>query len=194
MPEFDMTIKPVYNMTIKPVYNVVLDHWEKPIHTANRCVRNHDNQVNPVVVDNMAREVEDILLAPLHENQIDLDTLFEEACLSNLVLMSGGNRCTLWGFLRKIFVSIDQLPVTQKDVNRAVSETRNMFQRAIEYDQYKSLAKIYLDCFNPRLYQDYDWLFTSRAILQYTDTRSYTLVSPLVQDLHYFKEALKELQ
>lgn len=163
-----------FDTTIKLVHNVVLDHWEKakPIDTANRCVRNHDNQVNPVVVDNMAREVEDILLAPLHKNQIDLDTLFEEACLSNLVLMSG-NRCTLWGFLRKIFVSIDQFPVTQKDVNRVVSEARNMFQRAIEHDQYKSLTKIYLDCFNPRLYQDYDWLFTSRAILQYTDTRSY---------------------
>jgi hypothetical protein len=147
-----------------------------------------------IAISEMALAIKKPLYDAFYEAKINDDIFENHTCFATLVIMSGGNRTQMYRFLYELFGCIEKLPVTQKDVNRVVSEAKTTYSRAIEAKQWDLLAKVYqkpfLDCHE---LPEYNWLRESRAILWYSDAPSYWLVNPLILDLFYFKEAVGKL-
>jgi hypothetical protein len=137
-------------------------------------------------------------LCPTIPNFTIFGTVFEdEACVENLIIMSGGHKKTLYRFLHDIFGAqgrLEEFPVTKKNVNLVISIARDVANRTVNAKNWELLAKVYLDPFLPcNEFPEYQDLIRSKSVLVYDGVPNYWLVNPLVEKLSFFQEALRIL-
>ncbi|HAX86613.1 MAG TPA: pilus assembly protein PilB [Cyanobacteria bacterium UBA11370] len=130
---------------------------------------------------------------------LDLETqIFEsKEVLEQLCRMSGGYMRDLIQLAQEAINRTDQLPISAKAVQRAIAEVREVYQRAVEENQWQTLAQVHKtkEIGNDNLHRS---LLFSRCLLEYRylnqKGEKYTWydVHPLIWELPKFQDALKQ--
>ncbi len=137
------------------------------------------------------------------DNNLELNQLFTDDGLTNLCLMSGGHVRNLMALMKAAlqYTNNDELPISNKAVTRAISEVRQTYKRAIEEDDWETLARVHSDK-QKRTIMNNDKqrkLLFSRCILEYRVLNeewvldTWRDVHPLILALESFKEAVEKL-
>ncbi|EDX70631.1 hypothetical protein MC7420_6556 [Coleofasciculus chthonoplastes PCC 7420] len=91
----------------------------------------------------------------------------------------------------------DQLPISARAVQRAIAELRDVYQRAVEEDQWQILAQVYKskEIGNDNLHRS---LLFNRCLLEYRyinqqgEKHTWYDVHPIIVDVSKFQDALKQ--
>lgn len=128
---------------------------------------------------------------------LSLETgLFDtEETLKRLCLMSGGHVRDLLKMMQEVMNRIDDLPITAKAAQRAITRARDVYRRTPEKHEWQILANVSLShrIENEEKYRN---LLFNRCILEYRyyddegETRPWYDVHPLIKGLEEFKEAV----
>ncbi|OYE03092.1 P-loop NTPase fold protein [Nostoc sp. 'Peltigera membranacea cyanobiont' 232] len=133
----------------------------------------------------------------LISNKLTLSQVFEdEKILKNLCLMSGGHVRNLVLLIRTALERTLTLPVSEKTAQRAITEMRNTYRKAINENEWQILAKVYLSKEKSNNY-DYHKLLFHRCILEYHLIEAYNIkpwynIHPLICDIEEFQRALEK--
>ncbi|HBB34032.1 MAG TPA: pilus assembly protein PilB [Cyanobacteria bacterium UBA8803] len=129
---------------------------------------------------------------------LDLETqIFESPeVLEQLCRMSGGYMRDLIQLAQEAINRTDQLPISARAVQRAIAEVRDIYQRAVEENQWQTLAQVHKskEIANDNLHRS---LLFNRCLLEYRylnqkgDKYIWYDVHPLIWELPKFKDALK---
>jgi hypothetical protein len=126
----------------------------------------------------------------------DLETeIFSSAeSLQRLCFMSGGHVRNLMLLVRSAIDHIDSLPITEKAIQRAITQARDTYRRTVEQDEWELLAKVactkQIDNNDDRYYK----LLFSRCVLQYKyfdderELQPWYDVHPLIKGIQQFKD------
>ena len=118
--------------------------------------------------------------------------------LQRLCLMSGGHVRSLILLVRSAIDYIDVLPITDKAIQRCITQARDTYRRTVESGEWITLAKVSLSKSVQNSYP-YKKLLYSRCILQYRhfdDNREiydWYDVHPLIRNISNFRDALEAL-
>lgn len=183
---------------IKTLFNL-FDSELREISTAteplNWRIRGLNKFVDHSIVSMVLGDVDAKIRANLSSDM--LPVFEDEACIENLILMSGGNKRILYRFLYDLFGGvgrIETLPATQKNTMRVITSAREVQRRTVDAKDWVLLAKVYLDPLIPcSKTTDYQNLIRSKSLLEYTGYPSYWLVNPLVEKIDTFQVTLKSL-
>ncbi|MBC7969582.1 MAG: ATP-binding protein [Verrucomicrobia bacterium] len=126
---------------------------------------------------------------------LDLDTeIFESAAtLERLCLMSGGHVRGLLRLAQEAVNRTDTLPISAKAVQRAITEERDSYRRAVEEHQWDLLAAVSRDKKIQHDPQHRSLLF-SLCLLEYSyldeqdEKQTWHDVHPLIENIPQFKE------
>ena len=130
---------------------------------------------------------------------LSLDKVFEdEAMLKKLCLMSGGHVRYLMLLVKTTLKRTMELPITEKEVFRAIAELRKTYSRTINDDEWTILAEVYRSKKKPNNKAHQKLLF-NRCILEYPAvednySQHWHDVHPIILELEEFKAALKKLE
>ena len=142
------------------------------------------------------REAIDLRIQPF--TTLDLATkVFEsQEILDHLCLMSGGYMRDLIQLVQESINRSDKLPITEKAVQRAIDELRDIYRRAVEEEQWSVLSKVHTlkDIDNDNSHRA---LLFNRCLLEYRyiDTngkKTWYDVHPLILDLPRFQKSLNK--
>jgi hypothetical protein len=91
-------------------------------------------------------------------NRIDInlvpDIFSSMEGLKSLCLMSGGHVRNLMLLVRSAIDYIDDLPITDKAIQRSITQARDTYRRTIESDEWITLAKVFL---SKKVHNSYDY-------------------------------------
>ncbi len=131
---------------------------------------------------------------------LDLETeIFEsKEVLEQLCRMSGGYMRDLIQLTQEAINRTDQLPISARAVQRAIAEVRDIYQRAVEENQWQTLAQVHKsnEIANDNLHRS---LLFNRCLLEYRylnqkgEKYIWYDVHPLIWELPKFQDALKQL-
>jgi hypothetical protein len=131
---------------------------------------------------------------------LDLETkIFEsKEVLEHLCQMSGGYMRDLIQLAQEAINRTEQLPISAKAVQRAINEVREIYQRAVEENQWHTLAQVHKskEIANDNLHRS---LLFNRCLLEYRYVNSkgekyiWYDVHPLISELPKFQDTLKQL-
>ncbi|MEQ9671495.1 MAG: AAA family ATPase [Coleofasciculus sp. G2-EDA-02] len=118
--------------------------------------------------------------------------------LEQLCRMSGGYMRDLIQLAQEATNRTDQLPISARAVQRAIAELRDVYQRAVEEDQWQILAQVYKskEIGNDNLHRS---LLFNRCLLEYRyinqqgEKHTWYDVHPLILELSKFKDALNKV-
>jgi hypothetical protein len=183
-------------LVIKTLFNLFdTELRELPIEPFNWGIRGLNKFVNHSVVSMILSDIDAKIQANLSPDRLPI--FEDEACIENLILMSGGNKRILYRFLYDLFGAvgrIETLPITQKNTARVITSARDIQRRTVDAKDWGLLARVYLDpLISCSKSTDYQNLIRSKSLLDYTGYPSYWLVNPLVEKIDAFQEALKNL-
>jgi hypothetical protein len=132
--------------------------------------------------------------------ELSLETdIFENShTLEGLCLMSGGHVRNLLLLTQDAIGRIDELPITEKAVRRAITQARDTYRRAVEESQWGLLAEVsrtkriinadqYRSLMYNRCLLEYRYLDDNDEIQRWYD------IHPLIQGVPEFKEAVAKL-
>lgn len=133
-------------------------------------------------------------------SNLDLETkIFEsKEVLEHLCRMSGGYMRDLIQLAQEAINRTDQLPISAKAVQRAINEVRDIYQRAVEENQWQTLAQVHKskEIANDNLHRS---LLFNRCLLEYRylnpkgEKYIWYDVHPLISELPKFQDTLKQL-
>ena len=118
--------------------------------------------------------------------------------LQRLCLMSGGHVRNLMLLVRSAIDYIDVLPITDKAIQRSITQARDTYRRTVEQDEWELLAKV-ADSKQIDNDEDYRKLLFNRCVLQYAyfdvdgELQPWYDVHPLIQGIQQFKDAAAQL-
>jgi hypothetical protein len=118
--------------------------------------------------------------------------------LQRLCLMSGGHVRNLMLLVRSAIDYIDTLPITDKAIQRSITQARDTFRRTVEQEEWELLAKVahHKQIDNA---EDYRKLLFNRCVLQYVyfddegELQPWYDVHPLIKSIQQFKDASADL-
>ena len=119
--------------------------------------------------------------------------------LLRLCLMSGGNVRNLMLLVRSAIDHIDSLPITEKAIQRGITQARDTYRRTVEQDEWELLAKV---TESKQIDNDdrYRKLLFNRCVLQYGyfddegELQPWYDVHPLIKRIQQFKDAVAQLK
>ena len=171
--------------------------YYKPVsYKAINCVAGRRELISFVKEHNIPHDICGKIEAKRYSSNPSIGLVFvDEIGIGLLIKMSGGNRRILCRLLRDLFAHVEHLPVTDRYVNRVISEARNVAHRTVDEKDWELLAKVHLNPLAPYdLAAEYQSLIRSKSMLYYTGFPCYWLVNPLIEKLHPFQEALQKIQ
>jgi AAA ATPase domain len=132
------------------------------------------------------------------ELSIDKDIFDNPQTLERLCLMSGGHVRNLLLLTQDAIGRIEELPITEKAVRRAITQARDTYRRAVENNQWNLLAEVSR---SKRIINDdqYRSLMYNRCLLEYRfmdddgEMQRWYDIHPLIQGIPEFKEAVAKL-
>ena len=109
--------------------------------------------------------------------------------------MTGGHVRNLILLMQTALDHVDALPITAKAAQRAITQARDVYQRTVEHEQWKILAKVYRtnEIQNDEAHRK---LLFNRCILQYAyfdadaELKSWYDVHPLITKIKEFNDEL----
>jgi len=118
--------------------------------------------------------------------------------LERLCLMSGGHVRNLLLLTQDAIGRIEELPITEYAVRRAITQARDTYRRAVENNQWSLLAEVSR---SKRIINDdqYRSLMYNRCLLEYRyldddgEVQRWYDIHPLIQGIAEFKEAVTKL-
>jgi hypothetical protein len=118
--------------------------------------------------------------------------------LQRLCLLSGGHVRNLLLLTQDAIGRTEELPITEKEVRRAITQARDTYRRAVENHQWSLLAEV--SC-SKRIINDdqYRNLMYNRCLLEYRyldddgEMQRWYDIHPLIQGIQEFKEAVAKL-
>ncbi|MEG4006771.1 AAA family ATPase [Microcoleus sp. Pol11C1] len=119
--------------------------------------------------------------------------------LERLCLMSGGHVRNLLLMMQEAITRTEDLPITAKAAQRAITQARDVYRRTPEKDEWQILAKVSQ---TQRILNDEQHrnLLFSRCILEYRyydeegEMQPWYDVHPLIKGIKQFKDCLAQLQ
>ena len=113
--------------------------------------------------------------------------------LQRLCLMSGGHVRNLMLLVRSAIDYIDVLPITDKAIQRSITQARDTYRRTVEQDEWELLAKV-ADSKQIDNEEDYRKLLFNRCVLKYAyfdddgELQPWYDVHPLIKGIQQFKD------
>ena len=118
--------------------------------------------------------------------------------MQRLCLMSGGHVRNLMLLVRSAIDYIDALPITDKAIQRSITQARDTYRRTVEQEEWELLAKVAHDKQIDNA-EDYRKLLFNRCVLQYVyfdadgELQPWYDVHPLIKSIQQFKDAAAKL-
>ncbi len=142
------------------------------------------------------KELIDKRIQRVHEHLQRSQVFENEQILQKLSLMSGGHVRNLILLMRTALERTLELPITEKAAQRAITEMRNTYRKAINESEWQTLAKVHLSKKKSNNY-DYNKLLFNRCILEYhlvenADIKPWYDIHPLIFDIEEFQDALEK--
>ncbi|MBD2148687.1 AAA family ATPase [Pseudanabaena sp. FACHB-1277] len=119
--------------------------------------------------------------------------------LQRLCLMSGGHVRNLMLLVRSAIDYIDALPITDRAIQRSITQARDTFRRTVEQEEWQLLAKVSHDKQIDNA-EDYRKLLFNRCVLHYVyfdddgELQPWYDVHPLIKSIQQFKDAVENLR
>ena len=125
-------------------------------------------------------------------NKSIVDFFESRSSLEMLCLMSGGHARNLLLLMKEALKYTNSLPITNKALQRSVSELRNTYKNTIYANEWEALAKVHHDkeITNDKLYRG---LLFNRCILEYR-YQEQNGESNVWYDIHPLIKGIKEFQ
>jgi hypothetical protein len=132
------------------------------------------------------------------ELSLEKDIFENSHTLEGLCLMSGGHVRNLLLLTQDAIGRIEELPITEKAVRRAITQARDTYRRAVEESQWGLLAEVSRTkrIINADQYRS---LMYNRCLLEYRylddndEIQPWYDIHPLIQGVPEFKEAVAKL-
>lgn len=146
------------------------------------------------VIEKRVKQVEPSLSLELETQWFDNRETLEKLCL-----MSGGHVRNLLSMLQEAINRTQDLPITAKAVQRAITNLRNIYRRTVNKEEWSILAEVsvYHRILNDKQHRD---LLFNRCILEYRyydeeeEMQNWYDVHPLIKGIQEFKEAVASLE
>ena len=131
-------------------------------------------------------------------NKSIVDFFESRSSLEMLCLMSGGHARNLLLLMKEALKYTNSLPITNKALQRSVSELRNTYKNTIYANEWKALAKVHHDkeITNDKLYRG---LLFNRCILEYRyqeqngESNVWYDIHPLIKGIKEFQDTYNQL-
>ncbi|HLO84094.1 MAG TPA: ATP-binding protein [Nostocaceae cyanobacterium] len=136
-------------------------------------------------------------------NQVDsslsiVDMFEQRKALETLCLMSGGHVRNLLLLMKEAIKYADNLPITNRALQRSISELRNTYRNTVFANEWEALAKVYQskEIENNQLYRG---LLFNRCILEYSyinnegERQVWYDIHPLIKGIKEFQDTYKQL-
>ncbi len=158
-------------------------------------IRNLDRTINPDGMAKIKAIIEKRTREFLPTKKLETDIFESQEVLERLCLMTGGHVRNLILLMQTALDHVDALPITAKAAQRAITQARDVYQRTVEHEQWKILAKVYRtnEIQNDEAHRK---LLFNRCILQYAyfdadkELKSWYDVHPLITEIKEFKDAI----
>ncbi|MEP6519376.1 ATP-binding protein [Microcoleus vaginatus] len=164
-------------------------------------LRNPSGEVNQAGLAKMKEVIEKRVKQVAPDLSLELETEWFDTreTLEKLCLMSGGHVRNLLLMLQEAINYTENLPITAKAAQRAITKARNVYSRTADKDDWSILAKVSV---SRRILNDAQHrnLLFNRCILEYRyydddeEMQNWYDVHPLIKGIQEFKEALAILQ
>jgi len=131
-------------------------------------------------------------------NKSIVDFFESRSSLEMLCLMSGGHARNLLLLMKEALKYTNSLPITNKALQRSVSELRNTYKNTIYANEWEALAKVHhdKDITNDKLYRG---LLFNRCILEYRyqeqngESNVWYDIHPLIKGIKEFQDTYNQL-
>src|SRR5215203_78210 len=130
------------------------------------------------------------LLKELLSHRLELITVFTENALDKLIEASGGHPRYLMTLVRYALDFVDELPVTNSAVERAILRLINDFDRSIPHDHWPLLVQVHEQQTVKNDAQHQLMLF-NLSVLEYQNDERWCDVHPVVLLIRAFRESSK---
>jgi hypothetical protein len=164
-------------------------------------LRNPSGEVNHAGLAKMKEVIEKRVKQVAPDLSLELETEWFDTreTLEKLCLMSGGHVRNLLLMLQEAINYTENLPITAKAAQRAITKARNVYSRTADKDDWSILAKVSV---SHRILNDEQHrnLLFNRCILEYRyydddeEMQNWYDVHPLIKGIQEFKEAVAILQ
>lgn len=193
----------IYTIPISLLYSSAAtdlqDNYSDPQVLPMIMVRTPEEEVHQLGLD----KLKEMIAKRVHEfaPTKDLETeIFDSLeTLNRLCLMSGGHVRQLMRFVRTALQEIDNLPISAKSVQRAITKARNTYRLGVEDNDWEKLVQASLTK-QVRNQDEYRSLLFSRYLLEYRyltpegEIKRWHDTHPLLKDVEEFQEALKKVE
>ncbi|MEG4169865.1 MULTISPECIES: ATP-binding protein [unclassified Microcoleus] len=164
-------------------------------------LRNPSGEINQAGLAKMKEVIEKRVkqVAPHLSLELETEWFDTRETLEKLCLMSGGHVRNLLLMLQEAINRTQELPITAKAAQRAITNLRNIYRRTAHKDDWSILAKVSV---SRRILNDEQHrnLLFNRCILEYRyydedeEMQNWYDVHPLIKGIQEFKEAVAILQ
>ncbi|MEG4306709.1 ATP-binding protein [Microcoleus sp. D3_18a_C4] len=164
-------------------------------------LRNPSGEINQAGLAKMKEVIEKRVKQVAPDLSLELETEWFDTreTLEKLCLMSGGHVRNLLLMLQEAINRTQELPITAKAAQRAITNLRNIYRRTAHKDDWSILAKVSV---SRRILNDEQHrnLLFNRCILEYRyydedeEMQNWYDVHPLIKGIQEFKEAVAILQ
>lgn len=133
------------------------------------------------------------------EPNLSIVQIFEQReALEKLCLMSGGHVRNLLLLMKEAMKYTETLPISNRALQRSISELRNTYRNTVYANEWEALAKVYQtkEIENDQLYRG---LLFNRCILEYRyineegESKNWYDIHPLIKGIKEFQDAYKQL-
>jgi hypothetical protein len=162
-------------------------------------VRNPDGSINEAGLTNIKELIKKRVKQVNPNISLETELFDSRETLEYLCLMSGGHIRSLLLMMQEAINRTEDLPITAKAVQRAITQARDVYRRTPEEGEWQILAKV-SQTQRIRNDQQHRNLLFSRCILEYRyyDEEGESIlwydVHPLIKGIKQFKECLVQLQ
>ncbi|MGK7880128.1 MAG: ATP-binding protein [Crocosphaera sp.] len=129
------------------------------------------------------------------DENLEKDIFESKELLEYLCLMTGGHVRNLMLLMASAFDQIDDLPITKRAAQRAITQARDVYRRTVEHEQWPLLVNVH-QTHEIQNDQEHRKLLFNRCILQYgyfdddEEFKSWYDVHPLILKISEFVEQL----
>ncbi|MGK7885882.1 MAG: ATP-binding protein [Crocosphaera sp.] len=129
------------------------------------------------------------------DENLESDIFASKELLEHLCLMTGGHVRNLMLLMESAFDHVDDLPITKRAAQRAITQARDVYRRTVEHEQWPLLVNVH-KTHEIQNDQEHRKLLFNRCILQYgyfdddEEFKSWYDVHPLILKISEFVEKL----
>ena len=193
----------IYTIPISMVYSnratELLDKYSSQQVLPMIMVKDRDGNINKTGLAKIKELIENRVRKVNPNLSLETELFDDKETLDQLCLMSGGHVRNLLSMMQEAISKREELPITAEVGKRAITDTRDVYRRTVEQDEWQILAKVSQ---TQRIINDQQHrnLLFNRCILEYRyyddekEGITWYDVHPLIRGIQEFKDSLAELE